>query len=239
MSVSADQVRSSERAVRIATIAAIVATCFALGSVFLPTGQITVKGPTVTHTAARSLYDLGKSTGAVRSFLHSFRSSTAKKIGVKVLDKLSPHLRGRVGEQADEIREAVAILDGLRDRDIDTAGKVMAGVLWTLIALNVLLVLLLQGTDASTSRARVWSSCVLAFIAAAVAVGVYVALTRIVATANAELERDLFALRTGAYLLPIAAVVALATVVAMTIAHVIARGRRAAAGPAPVAMPPR
>lgn len=217
--------------VRITAIAAVVATCLSLGSIFLETGEMTIKGPTKSHHAARSLYDLGKSSTAVGKFLATFRSSTAKKIGVKALDKLAPHLPGRVADQAAEVREAVAVLDGLRDQDIKTAGQVMTGILWSLIALHVLLILLVQGTDVETSRVRVVLAVIVSFLTTAVAVSVYVALSKIVEAANVELERDLFSLRSGAYLLPAAALVSLVTVLAMMVSHTIARRRRAAPAP--------
>lgn len=226
-------VRRSELGVRVAAIVAVVCACVSLGSVFLPTGELVIREPMATHRAARSLYELGKSSGAVRGFLAHYRSSSAKKIGVKALDKLAPHLPDRWRSPADDVREAVSILDGLQDRDIDTAGKVMSAVLWTLISLHVLLILLVQGTDVDTRRARVILALVVAVVTAAVAIGVYVALRRIVDTANTELEREMFGLRTGAYMLPLAAALALATVIAMTVAHAIARRGRP-----PVAAPP-
>ena len=230
-----------ERSVRVATIVAIVATCLSLASMFLPTGELIIREPMATHRAARSLYDLGKSTGAVKGFIASYRASKVKKIGAKVLDRVAAHLPGRLQSQAAEIQEAVAVLDSLRDEDITTAGKVMAVTLWTLISLHVLLILLLQGTDVATSRLRVLLALAVAVVTAAVAVGVHVALRRIVAAANVELEREMFALRTGAYLLPLAAIIALATVIATVVTHTLARRRRAARlapPPAPLAPPP-
>ena len=215
-----------ERSVRIATIIAVVATCLSLASMFLPTGELIIREPMATHRAARSLYDLGKSTGAVRGFIASYRSSQVKKIGVKALDRLAPHLPGRLQSQAAEVQEAVAVLDGLRDEDITTAGKVMAVTLWTLISLHVLLILLLQGTDVDTRRARVIFALMVSLLTTACAIGVHVALRRIVEAANLELDRQMFALRSGAYLLPLAALVSLATVVATVVTHTLARARR-------------
>ncbi|HVV84358.1 MAG TPA: hypothetical protein VHE35_14925, partial [Kofleriaceae bacterium] len=210
----------------IATITAIVAACLSLASVFLPTGELVIREPMATHRAERSLYELGRSSGAVRNFVAAFRSSAAKRVGMKVLDRVAPHLPGRLGSDAADLRDAVTILDGLKDRDIDTAGEVMTATLWTLIALHVLLVLLLQGTDVETSRARVILSLVVAVVTAAVAIGVHVALTEIVDAANAELERHLFTLRSGAYLLPLGATIALATVLATAVTHALARRDR-------------
>lgn len=215
--------RPIDRAVRVTTIVAIVFACLTLAAVFLPSGELVISEPMATHRAERSLYELGKSSSSVRRFIAGFRSSTAKKLGVQALDRLAPHLSGRVAEEASELRDAVAILDGLEDRDLEKAGEVMAATLWTLISLNVLLVLLLQGTDVGTSRVRVILSLVLAVLAAAVAVGIYVALVRIVATGNSEVGRAIFALRSGAFLLPVAALVALATVIAVVVTHAVAR----------------
>jgi hypothetical protein len=215
--------RRIEKAVRVVTILAIVCTCLSLATVFLPSGELTIRQPTATHRAVRSLYELGRSSDQVRAFIDDFRASPAKKVGARALDRLSPHLRGRLGEQAADVREAVAILDGLEDEELDTAGQVMAGVLWTMIGLHVLLVLLLMGTDVGTRRARVVLALVVAVLTAAMAIGVFVALDRIVDAANAEVGRAIFALQTGAYLLPAAALVSLAVVVAVVVTHAAAR----------------
>ena len=234
------RVRRAERAVRVATIAAIAITCLSVASLFLPTGELAVRQATTTTSASRSLYDLGKSTGEVRSFIDAYRASAVKRLGARALDRVAPHLSGRLGERAAEVQEAVAILDGIEDRHIDTAGKVMAGTLWTVISLHVLLILLLVGTDAGTGRARVVITVIVAVLNSMVALGVYVALDRIVTTANAELARNMFALRSGAYLLPVAAAVALAAVTVVAITHGAARRRRRelAALPPPAYQPP-
>lgn len=223
MSEPVHSTRPIERAVRVSAIIAIVCTCLSLAAIFLPTGELVIRSPAATHRATRSLYELGKSSGSVRSFVASFRASPAKKIGVKALDRLAVHLPGRAAEQAEELRQAVAVLDSLEDRDIDRAGTVMVTTLWTLIALHVLLVLLVQGTDVGTSRARVIIALSTALVTAAVAVGVYIALDRIVSTANTEVGRAIFALRSGAFLLPAGALLALATVVAVVVTHTLAR----------------
>lgn len=218
---------------RVAGIAAIVCTCLSLAAVFLPSGELVIREPMATHRAARSLYELGKSSGAVRGFLARYRTSAAKKFGVKALDKIAPHLPDRYRAQAAEVQDALTVLDGLQDRDIDTAGKVMTATLWTLISLQVLLILLLQGTEATTSRGRVYFALAVAVLTTAVALGVYVALLHIVAAANAELERDLFRLRTAAWLLPATALAATVAVVAMIVGHARARIRTGKLSPPP------
>ena len=217
--------RPIEKAVRVATILAIVCACLSVASVFLPTGELTIRQPMATHRAARSLYELGRSSDQVRTFIDEFRASPTKRVGVGALDRVSPHLGGRLGAQAADVREAVAILDGLEDEELDTAGTVMAAILWSLIGLHVLLVLLLMGTDVGTRRVRVVLALVVAVLTAAVAIGVFVALDQVVAAANAEVGRAIFALRPGAYLLPAAALLTLAVVVAVGVTHGAARRR--------------
>ena len=232
--------RPDVRAMRIAGMAAIVCTCLSLAALFLPSGELVIREPMATHRAARSLYELGKSSGAVRGFLAKYRTSTAKKLGAKALDKLAPHLPDRYRGPAAELQDALTVLDGLRDRDIDTAGKVMTTILWSLISLQVLLILLVQGTEATTSRIRIYLALLIALLATAVAIGVYLALQRIVATANAELERELFRLRSGSWLLPASALAATVAVVAWLVGHARARGqlRAIAAAPSPASPPP-
>jgi hypothetical protein len=221
--------------VRIAGFIAITCCCLGLSSLFMPTGQLLVKQPLATHRVERSLYQLGKSTSAVRRFLDAYRSSRVKKVGAKALDKVAPHLPGGLRSRAGDVQEAIAILDGLRDDDIDTAGKVMATTLWTLLTLQVLLILLLQGTDVGTGRLRVAAAVVSAVAVAAIAVGVHLALREIVAAANVELEREVFTLRNGAYLLPAAGLGAAVATIGFAISHTIARRRLARQALPPVA----
>lgn len=220
---------------RLAVFVAIACTCLGLSALFLPTGELVVRQPLATHRVEKSLYELGKSTGAVRRFLARYRSSTARKLGEKALDKVTPHLPGALRSRAEDVQEAAAVLDGLRDEDIDTAGTIMSTTLWSLLSLQVLLVLLLQGTGLQTGRARLVVAALVSLVVSGLGVGIYLALVKIVEAANAELEGQVFSLRTGAYLLPIATVAAALAVLAAIIGHTL--GRRALARAAAAPMP--
>jgi hypothetical protein len=211
-------------------IAARVAVAFAIVgmiALFLPVGEIAIGGSLAKVHSARSLFQLGKTTDGARQFLASYQASTRKKIGAKVLDKLAPHLPGRVRSAATDAQDAMSTLDAIDDHDVRTVGIAMTATMWTLFALNLLLVALLYNVDSRTSRLRLAGAAIIALLAASIAIAVLLIVRRVVAEANDAIGRPVyFSLRAAAYLLPFAAVTAAAATL-VTIAT-----RRRAGAPA-------
>lgn len=189
--------------------AAIVAAFACLVGVFLPAARLDVGGKLAAGATSRSFFTLGQSGGAVRSFLASYRQSTAKKIGAKALDKLAPHLPGKLKSPAGDVQDAIATLDELEDEDVARVGTIAAATMWSLLALELGLIALLYKTSARTRRLRVAGALVVATLGAVIAVAVCLVLRLVVREANAELERELLTVRGGTYVMPIAAVAAL------------------------------
>lgn len=173
-------------------------------AVFLPAAQLTIGGRLTQHRTSASFFELGRSQGAVEHFLKTYRQSTAKKIGAKVLDKVTPRLRGRAQSGAVDVQDALATLDSLRDEDVRTVGTIAAVTLWTLLGLNLALLALLYGVSVRSARLRIAAAALVALLAAAMGAAIYLVLRRVVDEANAELGANLLDLRGGAYLIPIA-----------------------------------
>lgn len=196
------------RASVIAFLAAAFVCCV---GIFLPAGQLDITGNSMVAPATISLYQLGSGEDDVRAFLDGYRDSVTKRVGAKVLAKVSPHLRGRARSDADDVQDAMAQLDTIRDEDIETVTTIAAAVMWTLLALNLLGAYLIIGASpvARRGRARAVGATVTAVLAAALAIAVHLVLVRVVAETNGELGRAMFSLRAGAYVMPVAGAAAL------------------------------
>lgn len=200
--------------------------------VFLPAGQLQVGGRIAQSTTSRSLYQIGKSTDSVESFLAKYRSSSARKLGAKALDKIAPKLPGRIQDQLGDVQDANATIESLKAEDIETVGAITAAVMWSLLGLNLILVALLVGVQPRSSRLRLAGAVVMALVTALLAVAVYVVLDQVVLAANEELGRPMFTLRGGAYVMPVAGVAAFVMVIITLVLYVRARGRLANTAPA-------
>jgi len=201
--------------------------------VFLPAGELRVGDPALRQNRTISLYRLGKSKDAVRSFLTEYRDSKTRRIGAAVLDRVSPHLEGRLRSDAGDVQDAMAALDTIRDEDIETVGRITSATLWGFLALELIAGALLFGVSARTSRLRLAAAVGVALLGAAVGVAIHLVLGRVVAEANAELELSLFALRAGAYVIPVAAVAAAAATIAVLIGQATLRRQLSSPPPHP------
>jgi hypothetical protein len=200
-------------------VAAAFLCCVGL---FTPVGQLDLTGRSIVRTTSISLFKLGNSKDDVREFLSGYRGSKTKKVGAVVLDKVSPHLRGRAASDAADVQEAMAALDQLRDEDIDKVGTFVAVVVWSLLVLNVLgaYLMLAAHPPSGRGRGRAIAGTITALFTSVIAVGVYVGLSRVVAEGNHELGRDMLSLRAGAYLVPIGAVGSLVAAITLMVSFV-------------------
>lgn len=197
-------------------------------AVFLPVGQIDVAGGWGRAATSRSFYQIGRSTGAIRELIAEYQASTAKKIGARALDKIAPRLRGKAGSAASDVQDAMSTLDELRDEDVKLVGTIVSTVMWSLIGLNLAVVILLYGVNAATSRLRVAAAVLAAFLVGVLSVALYLVLDRVVVEANAEIGAPVFLLRFGAYLIPLAGAGMFLAAIAMVVGYVRTRGQMAA-----------
>jgi hypothetical protein len=220
----------------LAVRAAIVCACLCVIAAFLPAGEVVVTTPLKTHRRAASLYQLGSSSDAAKQFLARYRGSLTKRVGEKVLEKVSTRLRGRLAQGASDAQDALTTLDSIRDEDVDTVGRAVMFTLYALVGLHLAVVLLWFRVGPRSRRLRVAFAAAASVIAAALAVAIYFVLDRIVTEANAEVGRSMFALRGGATILLVCGVALLASAGAVVVTYIQLRRRlaseRVAAAPA-------
>jgi len=206
--------------VRAAVWIYIVCAFVCVVGVFLPAGELTIGPPAVARHEAVSLYQVSNSQSTVQSVLAKYRGSKTRVVGAVVLGKVAPHLKGKVREGASDVQDAMDALDSLKDEDVKTVGTITSVTMWTLLALQVLTALVLFGITTMTSRWRIVGALVATALSAAIGVAILLVLQRVVAEANQEIELEMFSLRIGAYLIPIAACAGLAAVVAVLVMQV-------------------
>lgn len=217
-------VRAKLGAVRAAVWAYLVCAFICVIGVFLPAGEMTIGSPSVAKHENLSLYQISDSQSTVQSVLAKYRGSKSRKVGAAVLGHVAPHLKGKAAEGASDVQDAMDALDSLKDEDVKKVGTITSVTMWALLALQVLTAIVLFGITAMTSRWRVIGALVATAISAAIGVAILLVLQRVVAEANNEVELQMFSLRVGAYLIPIAACAGLAAVVAILVLQ--ARERR-------------
>ncbi len=226
--------QSHHAAVQLAVRAAILCACLCVAGIFLPVGEVSVRTPVSTHTRSASLYQLGARKDAAKQFLHKYRGSMARKVGAKALDKLAGKLHGgRIRDGVVDAQDAMATLDALKDEDVDTVGGIIVAVMWSLIGMNALMPALVYGAHVGSRRVRIAAAAVVAAVTALAAIGVHLVVARVASEANAELGAPLFALRGGAYMIPLAAIAGAVAVGVMVAGYVRARARLVAAATAP------
>ncbi|HUQ04789.1 MAG TPA: hypothetical protein VM261_19945 [Kofleriaceae bacterium] len=217
---------------RAAVWAYLVCAFICVVAVFLPAGQMALGPPALAKRESLSLYQVANSQDTVQSILKKYRGSASRVVGGVVLGKVSPHLKGRAASGASDVRDAMDALDSLKDEDVKTVGTIATATMWALIALQIIAALLLFGVATVTSRVRVIAALLAAALSAAIGVAILLVLQRVVLEANKEIELEMFSLRIGAYLIPLAACAGLAAAIAVLVLQT--RERRAwARGPQP------
>lgn len=212
---------------RAAVWAYLVCAFVCVVAAFLPASELTIGAPPLAKHEALSLHDIANSQETVESVLARYRGSAGKKVGAAVLGKVAPHLKGKAASGASDVQDAMNALDSLRDEDVKTVGTIATVTMWTLLGLQVAAALLLFGLATMSSRLRVAGALVATALSAAIGVAILLVLQRVVAEANAELELEMFSLRVGAYLIPLAACAGLAATIAVLVLQ--ARERAAVA----------
>lgn len=212
---------------------ALLCTILGVAGVFVPVGEVVIKTPVSTHQRAASLWELGGSKDAARTFLRNYRGSLGKKLGAKMLDKVAPRLPDRLQGHAMDLQDAMATLDNLKDEDIEKVGTATVAITWGFLGLNVALALLVYGLGATSGKLRLATASFVALLTAIVGAALYVVMSTVVTEANAEIGRPVFALRSGAYLLGATSVGALAAMIIATIGYARTRARMAPPSPPP------
>ena len=194
--------------------------------VFVPSIAVEVRGVTVRR-ASLSLYKISTDRGIARALFGRYSHSEGRKVGEALTGALVPHL-GRNKVHLDDAQDAMSTLDELSDEDVEHAGWAITAAVWALMVLSIAMAALVLGEllrpEYRTRRTIV--AALLSLVVAALAAGAYLGCKEAVWQANDEIGSNLLALAAGAYILPVAALVAFGSIVT---ANVLARRARPAA----------
>ena len=205
--------------VRVVSWAFVLCTVLCAIGAFLPSVELRIAGQAVSKGTRLSLYAASTDRDLVRKLIAAYHRSHARKTSADLVRVVSPKVHGRARAALDDIRDAMDTLDDTSDSDVRTAGMVFTAALWTLLGLDALMVLLVfTGLVRGTFRSgRLRLALALSVLVAAIAVALHVACREVVWEANDEVGRAVLALAVGAYLIPLAALAALASAVVLVI----------------------
>ena len=224
---------------RLAAWLTIVFSVLSATAVFLPGVEVQIGGVAVSRRASLSLFQAANERDLARAMLGKYHRATHLHDAESAADALLLHARKTASKaHVDDARDAMSTLDDVSDSDVKTAGRALVAVKWGYLGLLAILAALAFGDTmrGEYSRKRVIAAVVIATLATAIAIAVHVGWREAVAEANDELGTSTFAVGIGAYVMPAAAIGALAAAVALLVQHV--RARRAAVGSAAPASSP-
>ena len=205
----------------------LVACCALAGlGVFFPAiearPELTAHVTRVAHRTSLSLYQAASDRQLARRLLAAYRASRGQRVGMQLVSAMDMHARGRSKDALDDARDAMDTLGGISDDDAKTIGTAVAAAIWTfLIILGLIALLALaQSVSGRYSRGRIIFALVLAVIAAAMAVAMWIACKQVVFEVNDEVSYAVVELGRGAYLIPAGGAGALVAAIALLIAHI-------------------
>jgi hypothetical protein len=205
----------------------LVACCALAGlGVFFPAiearPELTAHVTRVAHRTSLSLYQAASDRQLARRLLAAYRASRGQRVGMQLVSAMDMHARGRSKDALDDARDAMDTLGGISDDDAKTIGTAVAAAIWTfLIILGLIALLALaQSVSGRYSRGRIIVALVLAVIAGAMAVAMWLACKQVVFEVNDEVSYAVVELGRGAYLIPAGGAGALVAAIALLIAHI-------------------
>lgn len=203
----------------------VLCTVLGIVGVFLPSVELQLRGQAVSERTQLSLYEASSNRERVRELIAAYHRSTRRELGGDLLRAASQRSGGRLRSALDSARDAMDTLDYVSEDDVRTAGTIFTVTLWSLLALEALIVLLVfpQLMRGSYRRGSLVAALATALVVAAIAIAIHAACREAVAQANAEVGRTTLALAAGAYVIPLAAVAAFIAAVILVV-----RSRRAA-----------
>ncbi len=206
-------------AVRIASWTFVACMLLGMICVFLPSAEVQVGGVAVSHRATLSLYRAETNREVVRRWLQLYGHSSSKRMGGALVAALLPHTRGAINDHLGDVHDAMTDLEGVSDEDVKTAGTVLAILLWSFLALHVLAGgLVVRGLVRQRHRGfGLALLMLLAIVIAGVAVALYFAWGAAVFEVNDDIGKDVVGLALGAYVAPVAALLALGSAVVIAV----------------------
>ncbi len=192
-------------------------------AVFLPGLEVEVGGVRLSRKTSLSLYKAAADRELARALLARYAHSAHREYGEKLADRLLEHGGSHAKQlHVDDARDAMSTLDDVSDDDVKTAGRALVALTAVYLVLLAIPIGLLFGDTmrGSYSRRRAIAAVPLLAVASAVAIAVHVGWRAAVFEANDELGAQSFALGSGAWLMPLAAVAALAAAIALLVLQI-------------------
>lgn len=189
--------------------------CTVLGGIaaFFPAMRLDVGGRLLGKHSEISLYRISNDREMVRSMLSAYRASHQRKLGDKVIHKVTSHLGNHLKGTKDtleDIRDAMDTLDDLTDDDIKTAGTLYTIAFWALLGLQAAMLLLVfpAAVRGVAGRGRRVLTLVAALLVALLAAGFHFGCREAVWQINDEFGHRIMTLAPAIYLLPAMAALA-------------------------------
>jgi hypothetical protein len=203
--------------VRIVGWAFVICTVLGVVGVFVPAVELHVSGVAVTKKGALSLYQASNDRDLMRHFVASYGKN--RRYGAALVGALSPHAKGRVKGNLDDVHDAMDTLDSVSDDDIVSGARAFKYALWGFLGLHVLMGLLIftnvmQGAFRPRTLA-IAAACSL--VVTAMSIAIWWACGEAVFQANDELGFEIAGTSIGATLLPIAAIGGLVAIATLSV----------------------
>lgn len=198
----------------------VCAVATALG-VFLPIVEMRVGHVVATKREKLSLFHASEERTMVRRLLAAYRHANRHHLE-KSAGKVLSHLHGAAKDYAEDASDAMDTLSGISDEDARRAGIALVILCWTIVGLAAAMVLIVAA-GVINDRYRRWQlvlASILAFLQAALCVGVRIGIDMAVFEANDELGANVVANGAAATLLPVAAAGTFLSAIALVVMHV-------------------
>jgi hypothetical protein len=201
--------------VRIAAWAFVVCAVLCVVGIFVPAVELRLDGGSVSRKTSLSLYQLSTSRELVRGYLEAYKRAPGRKLGEGLAAALMPRVTRGVRGHLGDLRDAMSTLDDVDDKDVVTAGRILTATVWTLLALVAVMagIVFSDTMRERYRRGRTIIVVAIALVVAVAAIAVMLAAREAVWQANDELGRDIVGVAFGAYMLPVAALGALAAAI--------------------------
>lgn len=197
---------------RLASWGFVLCAVLIVAGVFAPCLDLRPGGTSLSRRTRVSLYRIASDRALARRLLAAYRGSSRREIGGKTVRAVAPWLAGRSRTAAEDVRDALDTLDDLSDDDVRWAGAAFTDALIALVALDAAMALIVFAALMREREGR--GSRIAALVAAALvallALALHLVCREAVWQANDEVGFATLALGPGAYLLPLAAIAALA-----------------------------
>jgi hypothetical protein len=178
-------------------------------------------GSRIAKHTTLSLYQAASDRELARRLLAAYRASHGQRLGTRVVAAMEPHAHGRIKDTLDDAHDAMDALAQISDDDAKTYGTALAVAIWLFISIQaaIALVVLVQAVGGIFRRGRIIGATVLALIGAAMAIAMWLGCKQVVFEINDELSYAITELGAGAWLIPIGAIGALGSGIALLAAQ--------------------